>query len=223
MHGRLGEDSGMHAGDDPAPVEAWAEMPALPAFEPLLAALAGHERVLDLGCGTGRLTNLLLDRGHDVVAVDSSAQMLAYVDQRARIVHADITELDLREEFDAVVLASNLINTGIDIAREGFLSTCVRHVAQDGRVFIEHHPPEWIATVQEHERHVGDVTVKLRIINRDGASFTAIQDYFLRDRHWRERFTATVVDHSMLGAILKRHGLIEAERLNSRWIAARPG
>lgn len=201
-------------------VLAW---PALPAFEPLIEALDGQERILDLGCGTGRLANLLVDRGHEVVAVDSSARMLAYVDRRARTIHADIQELELGEKFDVVVLASNLVNTGIDTVRESFLNSCARHVSRNGRVFIEHHPPEWIATVREHERQVGEVTIRLKVLNRQGTAFTAIQDYFWRDRHWRERFTATVVDHAMLSELLQRHGLIELERLTPRWIITRPG
>jgi SAM-dependent methyltransferase len=43
-------------------------------------------RVLDLGAGTGLLTDVLLAAGHDVVAVDPSAEMLAQL--RAR--HPDV-------------------------------------------------------------------------------------------------------------------------------------
>src|SRR6478752_7814335 len=46
--------------------------------------LAGDERVLDAGCGTGRVTELLamrLPRGH-VVAVDGSAAMLGAARER---------------------------------------------------------------------------------------------------------------------------------------------
>jgi trans-aconitate 2-methyltransferase len=46
--------------------------------------LAGHERVLDAGCGTGRVTELLaarLPRGH-VVALDASASMIEAVRRR---------------------------------------------------------------------------------------------------------------------------------------------
>jgi SAM-dependent methyltransferase len=38
--------------------------------------LPASDRVLDLACGTGRLTRRLAGRGHQVVAVDSSAAML---------------------------------------------------------------------------------------------------------------------------------------------------
>lgn len=72
---------------------------------PVLARLApaGNERVLDVGCGTGRLTEHLLDRlpGGGVVAVDRSAAMLhtarrhlsARHGHHVRFVHADAAAL----------------------------------------------------------------------------------------------------------------------------------
>jgi SAM-dependent methyltransferase len=44
------------------------------------------DRVLDLGCGTGRLTAAIADRGADVVGVDASAEMIG----RAREAHPDL-------------------------------------------------------------------------------------------------------------------------------------
>lgn len=41
------------------------------------------EAVLDLGCGTGTVACLLAERGYRVVAVDSSAEMLAEADRKA--------------------------------------------------------------------------------------------------------------------------------------------
>jgi trans-aconitate 2-methyltransferase len=71
--------------------------------------LTGSERVLDAGCGSGRVTELLLrrlPRGH-VVAVDVSESMVAVarrrLGSRVRIELADLLELDLGETFDAVL------------------------------------------------------------------------------------------------------------------------
>ena len=46
--------------------------------------LAGDERVLDAGCGSGRVTELLLDRwpGVDVVALDASTEMVSEARRR---------------------------------------------------------------------------------------------------------------------------------------------
>ncbi|HJX44034.1 MAG TPA: methyltransferase domain-containing protein, partial [Geodermatophilus sp.] len=47
-------------------------------------------RVLDLGAGTGLLTGVLLAAGHEVVAVDPSAEMLAQLRERHPDVPADV-------------------------------------------------------------------------------------------------------------------------------------
>jgi trans-aconitate 2-methyltransferase len=70
--------------------------------------LRGHESVLDAGCGSGRVTELLLERlpRGRVIAVDSSSDMVARAREtlghRAEVFAADLTELYLEEPVDAV-------------------------------------------------------------------------------------------------------------------------
>jgi trans-aconitate 2-methyltransferase len=70
--------------------------------------LRGDERVLDAGCGTGRVTKLLVERlprGH-VIGVDASASMI----ERARetlgpgveLIVSDLLDLELPEPVDAI-------------------------------------------------------------------------------------------------------------------------
>jgi trans-aconitate 2-methyltransferase len=70
--------------------------------------LRGDETVLDAGCGSGRVTRLLLERlpaGH-VVAVDSAPSMVEHareaLRERATVFQASLTELELEEPVDAV-------------------------------------------------------------------------------------------------------------------------
>jgi trans-aconitate 2-methyltransferase len=75
-------------------------------------ALRGNERVLDVGCGTGRLTELLAERlphGH-AIGIDQSANMLttartamrASVRGRVAFLHADAAALPIAGAADAI-------------------------------------------------------------------------------------------------------------------------
>ncbi len=70
----------------------------------LLAPKEG-ERILDLGCGTGRLTAEIAARGASVLGLDNSPAMIARARSRfpkLRFEVADARDLDCSQEFDAV-------------------------------------------------------------------------------------------------------------------------
>ena len=70
----------------------------------LLAPRAG-ERILDVGCGTGHLTEEIARSGARVVGLDSSTNMLGQARQnfpRIEFVLADATSFRFEEPFDAV-------------------------------------------------------------------------------------------------------------------------
>jgi trans-aconitate 2-methyltransferase len=84
------------------PQQEWA----LAVIERL--ALRGDETVVDAGCGTGRVTRLLLERlprGH-VIGVDVSPSMIALareaLGERAELVVCDLLDLELERPVDAV-------------------------------------------------------------------------------------------------------------------------
>lgn len=71
-------------------------------------------RVLDAGCGTGRVAIELLRRGYACVGVDVDASMLAEARRAApegHWVQCDLADLDLpeQERFDLVVCAGNVV------------------------------------------------------------------------------------------------------------------
>jgi SAM-dependent methyltransferase len=68
-------------------------------------AIGADASILELGCGPGQITGVLVDLGHEVTAVDDSAAMLELV-TGAHTVCADLFIVDLGRRFDAVVAAS---------------------------------------------------------------------------------------------------------------------
>ena len=83
----------------------------------LCATLVRHgARVLDAGCGTGRVAIRLTELGYDVTGVDLDAGMLAVARAAAPAitwVEADLATLDLlagdRRAYDLVVAAGNVV------------------------------------------------------------------------------------------------------------------
>ena len=68
-------------------------------------------RTLDLGCGEGRVGAVLVERGHDVVGVDSSARMVELARERHEALVADAVSLPFEDgAFDLVVAYMSLMN-----------------------------------------------------------------------------------------------------------------
>ncbi|MDP8911564.1 MAG: class I SAM-dependent methyltransferase [Actinomycetota bacterium] len=207
---------------DGSPVELYALLPPLGEAELVHAAIPPRSRILELGCGAGRITRGLVALGHRVVAVDESADMLAHV-QGAETVHSRIEELDLARRFDAVVLAGNLINVDSEDARQAFLDACRRHVADGGVIVIQRLP---LRDDAWHERTsaIGPVRTTLRDVARSGAVVSAVVEYEAGERRWRHRFTSRLIDDDELDAALAGARLRRRDWLDDRhlWLTAEP-
>jgi SAM-dependent methyltransferase len=115
----------MGVAPDGSPVEVYLRLPERGEGDLVAAALPPPASLLELGCGTGRVTRQLVARGYSVVAVDESPEMLVHV-RDAETVLGRIEELDLGRGFDAVLLLSNLLTVEQE-QRRAFLDACARH------------------------------------------------------------------------------------------------
>jgi trans-aconitate methyltransferase len=65
----------------------------------------GGERILDLGCGTGQLTQKIAEHGADVLGLDASPDMIGQARQNfpsLRFILRDAASMDFQDEFDAI-------------------------------------------------------------------------------------------------------------------------
>ncbi|MFE9186642.1 MULTISPECIES: class I SAM-dependent methyltransferase [Micromonospora] len=108
------------------------------------AMVPPRARVLDAGCGTGRVGAALHDRGHTVVGVDADPVLVeaAGVDHPGpRWLVGDLAELDLAaagepEPFDAAVLAGNVMAFVAPGTEQRVLGRVAAHVRPDGVVVV---------------------------------------------------------------------------------------
>jgi len=113
------------------------------------------DTVLDAGCGTGRVAIELARRGVMVVGVDLDPDLLERARRRApdlAWVMADLAEVDLRREFDVVVMAGNVLPFADPVHRAGIVAAMARHVRVDGVLVVGSTlAPGW-PTVDDLER-----------------------------------------------------------------------
>jgi SAM-dependent methyltransferase len=128
-----------------------------------LAGELGAERVIDLGCGTGIIACELARRGHDVIGVDPSREMLGVARGRdagglVRWVEGDASDL---EDIDAdlAIMSAHVAQVIHDeVAWRRTLAGLQRGLRSGGRLAFESRNPDaraWLGWVPEssYQRH----------------------------------------------------------------------
>lgn len=101
-------------------------------------------RILDAGCGPGRVGAALARCGHEVVGVDVDPELIAAAEQDhpgPRWVVGDLATLDLSsigidEGFDVVVCAGNVVTFLAPSTRRDVLERFRTHLREDGRIVV---------------------------------------------------------------------------------------
>lgn len=171
------------------------------------AAVPGGAHVLELGCGVGRMTHPLVERGFTVTAVDESAEKLEHV-RGARTIRSPIEDLDLAERFDVVMLASFLVHSGDAEVRRGLLRTCARHVAEDGCVLIQREGADHHTNLPRERADPGGSTVRILSSDPVGDGVNAVRaEYEFPDAVWTQTFRARPLTREEFEKALREAGL----------------
>lgn len=151
---------------DETPYEEWSEF----VTASLKDAGIADGLVLDLGCGTGTLTELLAGAGYDMIGVDLSDRMLSIaMEKRAQsgldilYLQQDMREFELYGTVRAVVCLCDSLN--YLLKEEDILETfrLVNNYLDPGGLFLFD-----FNTVYKYENVIGDTTIAE---NRDDCSF----------------------------------------------------
>jgi SAM-dependent methyltransferase len=117
--------------------------------------------VLELACGTGRLTIPLAQEGAEIIGLDISQQMLELAEVKARerhlripFVRGDVRAFDLGRKFKFIFIpAQSLSHLHKREELEACFACVRRHLAEDGRFLIELFNPSVKLLAREPEQH----------------------------------------------------------------------
>lgn len=132
--------------------------------------------VLELGCGTGTMTELLAEAGYDMIGVDNSEEMLAgAMEKRARCGHdilyllQDMQEFELYGTVRAVVSVCDSLNYMTEEEELAQVFSLVNNYLDPGGIFIFD-----MNTVYKYRDVLGSATIAE---NREEGSFIWENDY----------------------------------------------
>lgn len=108
------------------------------------AMLKRNSNVLDAGCGPGRVGGRLAELGHKVIGVDIDPKLIDKAKSEypnATWLSQDLSELDLsglnlKDKFDAILCAGNVMTFLDPQTRRGVLANFAKNLAPQGRVVI---------------------------------------------------------------------------------------
>lgn len=103
-----------------------------------------HGRILDAGCGPGRVASILAELGHDVVGVDADPVLIAAAVQKSsgpKWFVGDLAELDLASEgitegFDVISCVGNVMPFLAPSTRKTVLARMRDHLVSRGRIVV---------------------------------------------------------------------------------------
>lgn len=129
-----------------------------------------RDLVLDLGCGTGTLTELLYQKGYDMIGVDNSQDMLNIAlakreETGSEILYLcqDMRELDLYSTIGTVISVCDSVNYLLEDDEVQDTFSLVNNYLYPGGLFIFD-----FNTVYKYEQVIGDTTIAE---NREECSF----------------------------------------------------
>ena len=175
------------------------------AFRDIPRLLARHvtgTRALDFGCGAGRSSRFLRDRGFEVIGVDISEAMLAEAAARdpggtyLRLTNDDFGPLGA-QRFDLIFAAFSFDNIPGRERRIRLVRELASRLAPAGRLVMLASAPEIYVNEglsfsthdfpENRTAKSGDI---VRIVMLDGADRRPVEDIFWTDADYREMFAS---------------------------------
>ena len=148
-------------------------------------ATQGGQRILDAGCGTGRMGIELARRGYQVTGVDLDEVMLSQARHKAPELawhQADLATIKLETQFECIVMAGNVMIFLTPGSEATVLANLAAHLTADGLLVaaFELTPPSWSSlTLARYDQLAADagLTLHKRWAGWDGEVWTGRGNY----------------------------------------------
>jgi SAM-dependent methyltransferase len=208
---------------DGCAVDLYRRLPIRDEPQIIAAAAPPPATLLELGCGTGRVTKGLAEIGYEVTAVDESAAMLGFV-TGAYTVQSPIEELALGRVFDIVFLSSFLVHAPDIAVRRRMLVACRQHVEPDGTVIIQREGAGWHTKIPR-QNPIADGYSRVTASDDVGDGVREVHvEYDFPDAHWTQTFRSRPLTVPQFETALRDAGLFVERYLtpDGTWVAASP-
>ncbi|MFW6072112.1 MAG: class I SAM-dependent methyltransferase [Thermoplasmatota archaeon] len=132
----------------------------------------GMENVLEVACGTGRLTKRLYKNDYDVMGLDLSKQMLNIATKRVpevTFIQGDIRDFDIEKRFDAVVCFGHSFAHMVNDEDVNKSLRCFNdHLVQGGLLMMDNFDGlNTIKGFEKYSRTTDKVELEDKLIERD--------------------------------------------------------
>ena len=110
---------------------------------------SANGKILEIGCGTGRILMPVAESGCQITGLDASEQMLARckqklkdkpvdVQKRVKLAHGNMTNFDLSEKFSLAIIPFRPFQHLIEIVDQMSCLKCIhRHLEDNGRLIFD--------------------------------------------------------------------------------------
>lgn len=130
--------------------------------------------VLELGCGTGRVSIPIAEAGVKIIGMDSSPEMLRVADSKAKkmsvqnisLIHGDMIDFSLGQQFELIIIPFRGFLSLLSVEEQkSALSNIKSHLAPHGRLIFNVFVPDLDMLVQP-----GDTAYHLRDVSDPGTN-----------------------------------------------------
>lgn len=147
--------------------------------------------ILDIACGTGRLTIPLAERGFDITGLDITPEMLEFAKQKAKRlnvsvnwVQTDARKFELNRKYQFIFTTGNSFQHFLDrVSVDGLLESVHKHLEDDGLFAFETRNPTISQLMADED------------IEKDGGSWTDSDGYHCSSTYRRSYDHKSQVEH----------------------------